>query len=358
MENLPAAQGVGPAGLHHMLVFVSPAYEDVALNELRDVAGARLVRAVARGVMLASTSQGPEQTEESFAQRPPIFARQVLVDVQAVARTDDVAEDARSIAELISDTPASSIAACDMEGRCHAGLEALREAVAKHLRGERSFDRLLLAAAPGEYFVGRVLPGAGIAPVPFWPAGRPETPSEQHFISRSALKLCEAFDLFAVHLVKGARVLDLGAAPGGWTQVLAGHGMRVTAVDPGELDPRVAALPGVRSFRGTAQAFTRAGTEQFDAVVDDMRLDARESARLLVALRHRLRFGAIVLATLKLPERAPSPVLKSALATLGAGYTVLGKRCLYFNRNEVTVYARVSEDGPRCDLRYTGSGQA
>jgi 23S rRNA C2498 (ribose-2'-O)-methylase RlmM len=272
--------------------------------------------------------------------------RQALLGVGTVARTADIEMDSWAIAKLYSERPACQVAACDMAGRRHAALEALAGAVASRLQGPTPDNHCLVAAAPGEYFVGRVLAGAGISGAPFWPAGRPDLRIEPRFVSRSALKLCEAIGLFSIPLVNRGTALDLGAAPGGWTQVLAGRGIRVTAVDPGELDPGVARLHAVQVFRGTAQAFVQAGVEQYDVVVDDMRLDARESARLLVAMRPRLRPGAVALITLKLPERAPSSVLKAALAALGVSYAVLGVRCLYFNRSEVTVYARAADNDP------------
>jgi 23S rRNA (uridine2552-2'-O)-methyltransferase len=61
--------------------------------------------------------------------------------------------------------------------------------------------------------------------------------------SRAAFKLIELDDKYRL-LRKGARVLDLGAAPGGWSQIAAervGPQGRVLAVDILEMDP----LPGV-----------------------------------------------------------------------------------------------------------------
>jgi 23S rRNA (uridine2552-2'-O)-methyltransferase len=61
--------------------------------------------------------------------------------------------------------------------------------------------------------------------------------------SRAAFKLAEIDDKH--HLLKaGARVVDLGAAPGGWSQVAAkraGQGGRVVAIDILDMD----AIPGV-----------------------------------------------------------------------------------------------------------------
>src|SRR5277367_6492071 len=54
--------------------------------------------------------------------------------------------------------------------------------------------------------------------------------------SRAAFKLVELDRKFRV-LKKGARVLDLGAAPGGWTQVAAARGAHVVAMDILPMDP-------------------------------------------------------------------------------------------------------------------------
>jgi len=67
--------------------------------------------------------------------------------------------------------------------------------------------------------------------------------------SRAAFKLIE-IDKQERLLVPGARVVDLGAAPGGWSQVAAqkvGREGRVVAVDLLEMAP----VPGVRFIRGS-----------------------------------------------------------------------------------------------------------
>ncbi|HEV2317164.1 MAG TPA: RlmE family RNA methyltransferase [Thermoplasmata archaeon] len=89
--------------------------------------------------------------------------------------------------------------------------------------------------------------------------------------SRAAFKLgwiAERFPVFA----PGDRVLDLGAAPGGWSLVardLVGSRGTVTAIDPRGIDP----IDGVEVLRarvGDAGLGDRLAGRQFDVVLSDM----------------------------------------------------------------------------------------
>ena len=92
--------------------------------------------------------------------------------------------------------------------------------------------------------------------------------------SRAAFKLVELDDKF--HFLKrGGRVLDLGAAPGGWSQVAAervGAAGRVVAADILEIAP----LPGVAMLKldilaaDAAAAIREALNGPADAVLSDM----------------------------------------------------------------------------------------
>ena len=70
--------------------------------------------------------------------------------------------------------------------------------------------------------------------------------------NRAYLKLWEALTILGRHPGPGETCLDLGAAPGGWTWVLADLGAGVTAVDKAPLAPEVAARPNVEYRRDSA----------------------------------------------------------------------------------------------------------
>jgi 23S rRNA (cytidine2498-2'-O)-methyltransferase len=72
--------------------------------------------------------------------------------------------------------------------------------------------------------------------------------------NRAYLKLWEALTLFGERPRAGQLCLDLGASPGGWTWVLQRLGARVVSVDKADLDPRIAALPGVEHRQESAFA--------------------------------------------------------------------------------------------------------
>ena len=82
--------------------------------------------------------------------------------------------------------------------------------------------------------------------------------------SRAYLKLWEVFARLRRQPGPGDRCLDLGAAPGGWTWLLARTGADVTAVDKAPLAPEVADLPNVTWQQGSAFALSPQDVEPVD----------------------------------------------------------------------------------------------
>lgn len=89
--------------------------------------------------------------------------------------------------------------------------------------------------------------------------------------SRAAFKLLELDERFRF-LKRGATVLDLGAAPGGWCQVAVACGARVLAVDLVEFEPVVGAEHLTLDFldEGADVAIREALGGPVDVVMSDM----------------------------------------------------------------------------------------
>ncbi|MDT8305376.1 MAG: 50S rRNA methyltransferase, partial [Anaerolineae bacterium] len=127
---------------------------------------------------------------------------------------------------------------------------------------------------------------------------------------------------------------------GGWVRVLRQHDQFVTAVDPADLHPALAADSKVRHKRMAAEAYLEEGPDQYDLITNDMRLDARDSARLMVAYAPYLYRHGRALMTLKLPEEKRETVLDHAFNILRQAYEIERARQLFHNRSEITVLLR------------------
>lgn len=180
-----------------------------------------------------------------------------------------------------------------------------------------------------------------------WAGGERRFRREKGQISRAEFKLLEAIEYFGLELPAQGVALDLGAAPGGWTRVLrqAHDALVVVAVDPGELHPSLRADWGVNHVRGTAEWYleTLTAEQQFDVIVNDMRLDARDSADLLTQFAPHLAPDGFAIMTAKLPQHDPLPRLNHTLQILKNRYNLRGVRQLFHNRREVTIWAVNSE---------------
>ncbi|MCB0042453.1 MAG: hypothetical protein M9936_20900 [Caldilinea sp.] len=173
-----------------------------------------------------------------------------------------------------------------------------------------------------------------------WAGGMRRFAREDGQISRAEFKLLEALEVFNIVLPPRGVALDLGASPGGWTRVLRQADQYVTAIDPGDLDPRLGSDAGVRHKRMTAEAYLAAGPDSFDLIVNDMRMDGRDSARLMVAFAPYLYRHGIAIMTVKLPEQGRRPILDHAFSILREAYDIAGARQLFHNRSEITLYLR------------------
>ena len=173
-----------------------------------------------------------------------------------------------------------------------------------------------------------------------WAGGARRFRREPEQISRAEFKLLEAMEVFQLDPSKARTALDLGAAPGGWTRVLRQLDIEVTAVDPADLAPVLRADPGVRHVRLLAQDYLPQVDGAFDLILNDMRMDSRDSARLMAMAAESLHPRGWALMTLKLPKRGTKPTMDAALALLRDSYEIAGVRQLFHNRSEVTVALR------------------
>ena len=179
-----------------------------------------------------------------------------------------------------------------------------------------------------------------------WPGGARHYAQTPEQISRAEFKLLEALEVFGVQLPSQGRALDLGAAPGGWTRLLLEAGLYVVAVDPANLDPRLDGLPHLEHYRGYAETYLEDAVKRhrrFDLIVNDMRMDARDAARLLGQATQCLHPEGFIVSVFKLPhetrEIQPLLTLKEAISTLKKYYAIVHARQLFHNRQEVTVIA-------------------
>jgi 23S rRNA (cytidine2498-2'-O)-methyltransferase len=181
-----------------------------------------------------------------------------------------------------------------------------------------------------------------------WPMGVPRLRLPPDAPSRSALKLEEALatlvdpDQRARWLRPGQHAADLGAAPGGWSWVLARNGVHVYAIDNGPLGDSALATGLVEPVR--ADGFRWQPPRPLDWLVCDMveqprRVSRRIGEWFVEGWCRRAIFN------LKLPMKKRWLEVREDLAALheqtaGAGLRLQHRaRQLYHDREEVTVFA-------------------
>lgn len=162
----------------------------------------------------------------------------------------------------------------------------------------------------------------------------------QRPLNRAELKLREAYAEFGLAPGPHDRALDLGAAPGGWSRVLAETCGEVVAVDPASLDERVRSLPNVTHVQSRAEDYLVQAAPTYDLITCDMNLDPAEAAALMVRAAVHLRPGAPAIMTVKFQTRRRRKHVEEVLALLANDYEDFRVRHLPHNGKETTLFMR------------------
>ena len=170
--------------------------------------------------------------------------------------------------------------------------------------------------------------------------------------SRSSSKMSEALEAlrgFGVEAKPGETAVDLGAAPGGWTLVMARHGVDVTAVDHAEMEiPAAKKQANIKMGKVThvkENGLNFRPKAPVDWLCCDMVMGSRQTLEVLRAwLDEGLMRNFVV--NIKLPQATENswPAVKEAMDLFDAQGTkrpgkwpVLKARHLFHDRNEVTL---------------------
>ena len=219
---------------------------------------------------------------------------------------------------------------------------ALRKAGLLAAQDNPHLSRLHVCFVDGDHAFLAVSDSRDSAP---WPLGIPRLKLLSDAPSRSALKLEEALlvllspDERERLMRPGMRAADLGAAPGGWSWVLARQNLQVTAVDNGPLRQHVIDTGLVQHLR--ADGFGWHPAKPLDWMVCDMvEQPSRVAARMAEWFREGWCRHAIF--NLKLPMKKRWQETRQCLERFehdaGKPLTVRARQ-LYHDREEITVFA-------------------
>lgn len=276
---------------------------------------------------------------------PPSFARAGFV-VGHVAETPDelicsaqdlVPEGAAHVQVWVPDTDSGNALASEIPSVELAVKDALSQRTLDSFNAAKERGAPLLQVcilSPRAQALGVQHPSDALSPAP---GGRHRMWRESS-TSRASMKLDEALDSLAIAPGRGDLCVDLGAAPGGWTERLLQRGARVIAVDPANMAPHLATHGKLRHVK--ASAFSFEPEEPCDWLFCDMAWRPLEVAQLLAKWGRR-GFASQLVANLKLPMKDKNQILHKARFILErhGGWRNLRVRQLYHDRDEVTVTA-------------------
>lgn len=335
--------------MHGIVLTASEEFLAAAMEEVQQAFPLLTQEVLGPGLFWLHTGANKGQVQNQLLAAPPIFVRHMHAaiawplgseqelldsvikhleaDLPSVPHGASVAVQARAVNSKMAWQPRDLKTACDT---------VLRQRGYQPVIKDPAWVISVTQARQDVYY--------GLAPAACnlsdWTGGMLHFRKEPSDVSRAKFKLLEAIIRFDLSLSPGGKALDLGAAPGGWTQELLARGLQVLAVDTGELDPRLNNAQGLRFLQANVKDLRFTASEQFDLITCDMSWDPMFTAKLINCLVANLRSGGQVVMTVKLMGKKPLPTMQRVLATLSKSLTVCHAQHLWHNRQEITLHLR------------------
>ena len=172
-----------------------------------------------------------------------------------------------------------------------------------------------------------------------WSGGMVHYRKEDADISRAKFKLMEAAVVFSIDMSKFGTAIDLGAAPGGWTSVLLEKGLRVTAVDTGDMDERLLKNKRLNFVKKNA-ADLDFEPGSFDLLTSDVSWNPINTAKMVNRASQYLKSGGEAVVTVKLMGDKVRKTIREVVKIYEDNFELLGARQLFHNRDEVTLHMK------------------
>ncbi len=160
-------------------------------------------------------------------------------------------------------------------------------------------------------------------------------------VSRAWLKMEEGLRWSRLPIASGARVAEIGSAPGGASQSLLARGLFVTGVDPAEMAPEVLAHPHFTHIRRRSMQVRRRDFRKIRWLTADMNVPPDYTLDSIEAIvtHPEISIRGLLL-TLKLPQWELAANLPDYVARIrGWGFNRVRARQLQYDRREVCVAA-------------------
>jgi 23S rRNA (cytidine2498-2'-O)-methyltransferase len=218
-------------------------------------------------------------------------------------------------------------------------------------RGESVLDCVIVK--PGEWWIGHHRARSAASR---WPGGIIPLELPPDAVSRAWLKMEEGLRWSRLPIPSGARVAEIGSAPGGASQSLLARGFHVTGIDPAEMAPVVLEHPNFTPIRHRAIQVRRREFRKIRWLTADMNVAPNYTLDVIegIVTHPEVRIRGLLL-TLKLIKWDLAEHVPDYLARIRDwGYQLVRARQLRYNHQEVCVAAlRRASRGTRSHRRAT-----